>query len=395
MGDTTRASQFRATFLSTITQHRFALVAAGVLITLLGLASVIVPHTLATSTLELIVVLLICSGGITAIQWLIGRIRGGDQVRGFVPMLVKVIVSVGLGYVLWNHWTLSLDLLKTLLCILLIADGTAQILLARRHISVPSRISLFVSGGVSCGIAILAPIVGPRGTLLEWIGLLIGIKLILFGAVLIVIASTAKEDNANLVYGHCPARDVAMQPGEAYAVYIGNAFHLGIYVGDDKAVDFRNDNLVHYCDVEDFLRGREPQLWEYPDLEVVPPEEVCEFAISQDGKTIPYNFWTFNCEHFAIWCKSGGKVKTSAYAQVAVSFDTVTHHPLLGTMLEIYSRFMEWVSFKLGGTFGKRVSRTIRSLSSTVTKWFLTRRALGGIKPTGEVADDNGDPPTT
>ena len=99
--------------------------------------------------------------------------------------------------------------------------------------------------------------------------------------------------------------------GELYSVYFGTAFHLGVYVGDGKIVHYLNDDHVYHVSWEQFLEGRMPQHWTYPDLPVVPVEEIVRTALAEVGKTYKYNLLTFNCEHFAIYCKSGGQVKTS------------------------------------------------------------------------------------
>ena len=46
-------------------------------------------------------------------------------------------------------------------------------------------------------------------------------------------------------------------------------------------------------------------------------EAVVRTALSEVGKTYPYNLLKFNCENFAIFCKSGGATYFSKYAQIA------------------------------------------------------------------------------
>ena len=120
------------------------------------------------------------------------------------------------------------------------------------------------------------------------------------------------------------------ETGELYAVYFGTAFHLGVFIGNGEIVHYLNDNHVYRVTWEQFLENRVPQHWTYPDLEPVPVETIVATALSEVGKTYPYNLLTFNCENFAIFCKSGGKTKYSKYAQVASGVETVAAHPLIG-----------------------------------------------------------------
>ena len=105
--------------------------------------------------------------------------------------------------------------------------------------------------------------------------------------------------------------------GELYAVYFGTAFHLGVYIGQGEIVHYLNDNYVYRVTWEKFLDGRTPEHWPYPDLDPVPAEVVVRTALSEVGKTYPYDLLRFNCENFAIFCKSGGATYFSKYAQIA------------------------------------------------------------------------------
>ena len=95
------------------------------------------------------------------------------------------------------------------------------------------------------------------------------------------------------------------QTGELYAVYFGTAFHLGVSIGNGEIVHYLNDNHVYRVTWEQFLEGRSPEHWTYPDLESIPVETVVRTALSEVGKTYEYSLLRFNCEHFAIYCKTG------------------------------------------------------------------------------------------
>src|SRR5262249_28970675 len=151
----------------------------------------------------------------------------------------------------------------------------------------------------------------------------VGLKLLAFGGTLTWIALAALKSETALVY-----EAVALVPevGEAYAVYFGTAFHLGVYIDMNEVVHYLDDNFVHRATWDTFLEGRDPEHWTYPDLEHVPAEIVVRTALSEVGKSYPYDLLRFNCEHFAIFCKSGGATRSSKYAQVAGSVANVSLH---------------------------------------------------------------------
>jgi hypothetical protein len=202
-------------------------------------------------------------------------------------------------------------------------------------------------------------------------GLLVGLKLIVFGSALIWIAFRAFRGEHALIYE--PAH-VTPEVGELYAVYFGTAFHLGVYIGNSEVVHYLDDGLVHRATWDEFCEGREPRHWSYPDLNHVPPETVVATALAEVGKTYPYSLVKFNCEHFAIFCKTGGRTTHSRFAQVVVGVNDVIENPFLGTIAELNTRFVEWLAFHFGGPPGKRLSLVIRRVGAVVTNFLLLTR---------------------
>ena len=100
-------------------------------------------------------------------------------------------------------------------------------------------------------------------------------------------------------------------------------------------------------------------------------EVVIQTAPAEVGKTYPYNLLTFNCEHFAVFCKSGGATRSSKFAQIAASLEDVAAHPVRGMIAEWNTRVVEWLAFHLGGASGKRLSLAIRRFGSAVTAALL------------------------
>jgi len=151
-----------------------------------------------------------------------------------------------------------------------------------------------------------------------------------------------------------------------------------VFIGDGEVVHYLNDNHVYRVTWDQFLEGRVPQHWTYPDLEPVPVDAVRATALAEVGKTYTYNLLTFNCEHFAVFCKSGGKTYRSRYAQVAGGVVNVAKHPLIGVVAELNTRLIEWLAFHFGGPAGKRFSLAIRRFGAAVTNWLTAPNRVGG-----------------
>jgi hypothetical protein len=94
-------------------------------------------------------------------------------------------------------------------------------------------------------------------------------------------------------------------------------------------------------------------------------------ALEEVAKTYDYHLMTFDCVHFAIYCKSGGRVKTSAYAQIPASLEVVRRHPWRGIVAELNTRVAEWLAFHLGGPSGKWISLAVKRIGSTVMMWLM------------------------
>ncbi|MGF1580733.1 MAG: HdeD family acid-resistance protein [Gemmataceae bacterium] len=364
--------------LESIHTQRFVLLGAGIGFCLLGLATMIVPWFVLDSVLWLAGVLWLCSAVIRFAQWIVGRFRGGKDVRGLGPIVLHSSIDVLIGLILIFQRANAAWVTAIVLGIALFADGLIQIWLALRHNNVRHRTLLFTSGFVTGGLAIAAVVFcflkgefAQVNLATDILATLIGLKLLVFGGVLVWMASMTHTDPELLTYGFCPRRKVEPVAGEAYAVFIGNAFHLGLYIGDNTIIDFRDDNLVHKVTWEQFLIGRDPVHWEYPDLDDVPFESVRKAALEEVDKTHQYDFLNFNCESFVVWIKSLRKTTVSKYSQIGLTMETVTRYPFLGTVVELYTRITEWLAFHLGGTFGKHVSRNLRRVSSITAVWLL------------------------
>jgi uncharacterized membrane protein HdeD (DUF308 family) len=362
--------------LQRIGLSRISLLGVGLACLALGVMAILLPLSLFGSLVWVLAAILIASGLIKASQFFVGFWRRATRWRDWLVVLAQVVLDLAMGFLLINHRIASAEVVVTLLGALFLVEG---VILCGVGLKAPServRWWIWVAGIATAGLGLVIVfrwVPDPA----RWTGVFIGIKLIAFGIALLGVASVVGKSAVDVAYlAAVPEPDVA----ELYAVYFGTAFHLGVYIGNQEIVHYLNDNQVHRVSWETFLEGRVPQHWTYPDLPVVPAEEVVATALSEVGKTYPYNLLSFNCEHFAIFCKSGGRTITSKYAQTFSSMETVELHPVLGVVAELNTRLVEWLAFKLGGPSGKRLSLQIRKAGNAATAWLLARSRIAARK---------------
>ncbi|MDX2037849.1 MAG: lecithin retinol acyltransferase family protein [Isosphaeraceae bacterium] len=340
---------------------RSVLLAVGLSCLALGAVSALLPAELFGSIVKAIGLILIGSGVLKAGQLLLGRKSAEERRRGWPLIVSQVALDLAMGGLLINHRETSVEVVTLLLGLLFVSEGLLLLYMALRSPSRRSLAALVVGGLISATLGVVVMMRWVPDPL-AWVGVVVGIKLGAFGATLTWIALQSGRTDS-LVY---EAAEVVPIVAELYAVYFGTAFHLGVYIGDGRVVHYLDDNHVHEVSWETFLEGRSPEHWTYPDLEPVPAEKVVETALSEVGKTYPYNLLRFNCEHFAIFCKSGGATYQSIYAQVAGGFANLEKHPLIGMVAELNTRLVEWFAFHMGGTYGKRLSLLIRRIGCVI-----------------------------
>ncbi len=334
----------------------------------LGALSFALPIYLYGALIRLLGVLLFGSGAVKAVQLLIGRRSASERLRSWPVIVFQVALDVIMGVLLVNHWRASVSVVTSAFGLLFLCEGVLMFYMALRSPTARSRVMLALNGlvAVLIGLMIVARMVDDP---IRWAGVFVGLKLLTFGGTLTWIAWRARRSDTTLVYElEMPAPEV----GELYAVYFGTAFHLGVYIGQGEIVHYLNDNFVYRVTWEKFLEGRTPEHWTYPDLQALPQEVVVSTALSEVGKTYPYNLLRFNCENFAIFCKSGGATYFSKFAQIAGGVSGVATHPVLGMVAELNTRFVEWLAFHFGGPAGKRVSLSIRRMGAAVTRWLVS-----------------------
>ncbi len=383
------AQAFATRWLGTVGRERWTLLAVGAACLVLGVVAVTLPARLLGSVVKVVGLLLIGSGAIKALQLVpgLGRHRDGARRRSAAMILMQVALDVGAGSLLLSHRGLSVHLLALALGLLFLAEGGILAMVALKAPTWRAQLVIAACALGTGGLGIAALLQWGHDPI-TWVGVLVGLKLLLFGLALVTIAWTVPPACPEALYQTCTLVPVV---AEAYAVYFGTAFHLGVCIGDGEVVHYLNDNFVYRVTWDEFLAGRVPQHWTYPDLPPVPTEVVVQTALSEVGKTYPYSLLKFNCENFAIFCKSGGATKSSKFAQIGSGFESVEFHPLLGMVAELNTRACEWLAFQFGGPAGRRLSLAIRQLGATVNVWLLTRAARSGRAPAAAAARQEGD----
>lgn len=103
--------------------------------------------------------------------------------------------------------------------------------------------------------------------------------------------------------------------GDHIMVDRGSYFHHGIFIGENNVVHWQGDlhkkvqgdeePAISLDTLEDFAEEGEIIVVEYSEeIRVLEPVEVLHRALSRRGET-GYHVVGNNCEHFAIWCKTG------------------------------------------------------------------------------------------
>jgi len=335
------------------------------LIILLGLNTLFAPLFFFNSVLLLIGLLILIAAFFKIFQALPKLLPKNRDLKNFLINLARAGLDIFIGVILLRHPYFSINLIVSFLGFFLIIDGFLQLLTLQKTKSWKNKIIIVTTSSSSISLGTLAAFQLVEATP-KIIGGLIGFKLILFGLTVFLMSFNEKilknPFSRSLTYKKIPKI-----PGMVYAAYFGGAFHTGIYVGNDEIVHFRANNEVTKVKWQDFLEGRIPQIWDYPDIKKAPTKIIINTALSFVGKKLPYKIFTNNCEHFVIYCLSGGKTTKSIYAQNFSALSALAFNPFLGSFVEFYLRFFEWFIFKIGGKFGRKISLRIRKMAALIT----------------------------
>jgi len=357
--------------LVVIRQHRTRLAVIGLLFVLAGILIVEVPFIFFDPLQILLSFGLIASGGLKLVQLFLGKSSKGYSLRGIVLILIHSLIDIGAGLIFLTNENISIGFVALILGILFTIDGAVQFVVAWRSRGIKSRFLFFLNACFTLFLGLSTIVLIPQ-LRVNGVIILLAARLISFGVMLLIMAYRSKNNSLPIIFTEIEPQVVKRKKGELYACYFGSGFHLGVYIGNNEVVHYRDDSIVHRTSWEEFLRGREPQHWVYPDIKAAPVDVVIKTAISQAGKKMKYNLISNNCEHFALYCKTGGKSRDSMYAQTNSALRNLKQRPYLAIFVEAYTRVGEWLAFHFGGTFGHKVSYKIRRLNSMVTAWMLS-----------------------
>jgi len=357
--------------LVVIRQHRTRLAVIGSLFVLAGILIVEAPFIFFDPLQILLSFGLIASGGLKLVQLFLGKSSKGYSLRGIVLILIHSFIDIGAGLIFLTNENISIGFVALILGILFTIDGAVQFVVAWRSRGIKSRFLFFLNACFTLFLGLSTIVLIPQ-LRVNGVIILLAARLISFGIMLLIMAYRSKNNSLPIIFTEIEPQVVKRKKGELYACYFGSGFHLGVYIGNNEVVHYRDDSIVHRTSWEEFLRGREPQHWVYPDIKAAPVDVVIKTAISQAGKTMKYNLISNNCEHFALYCKTGGKSRDSMYAQTNSALRNLKQRPYLAIFVEAYTRVGEWLAFHFGGTFGHKVSYKIRRLNSMVTAWMLS-----------------------
>ena len=107
-------------------------------------------------------------------------------------------------------------------------------------------------------------------------------------------------------------------PGDHIMVDYGSFQHHGIYLGN-RLVIHNSMKAGGVCPttLPEFRDGRTAHLILYSSSRCDPADKVMRRALSCLGN--PYDLWSDNCEHFAVWCKTGRRESEQAASGAPVA----------------------------------------------------------------------------
>jgi len=106
--------------------------------------------------------------------------------------------------------------------------------------------------------------------------------------------------------------NLKIRPGDVLYANRGIYKHYGVYAGDDTVIHFAplagaeinaENAVIHETTLDDFLRGGTLEIDKKARARFS-RQKIVERARSQIGSK-SYNLVFNNCEHFALWCKTG------------------------------------------------------------------------------------------
>lgn len=139
-------------------------------------------------SLSLILAALIKSG-----QFILGKSKKGYSLRGIMSILFSVVVDIALAFFIFSNKQFSFDIIAVILGLIFIADGVNQFIIACRTPTARGRILFLLNSFFTAGLGIIT-FIYSRSFSMEWISLVLGLKVASLGIVLIIMVLRSKHD---------------------------------------------------------------------------------------------------------------------------------------------------------------------------------------------------------
>jgi len=112
-------------------------------------------------------------------------------------------------------------------------------------------------------------------------------------------------------------------------------YHYGIYAGDEEVIHLRSNGYIVKTSIEEFIEdsinsGR-IDIMSFPIdmINYISPEESYERALDKIGYH-GYDLLNNNCEHFALWCRTGNALSTQAFNKESDCFLSLSFENFVG-----------------------------------------------------------------
>ena len=368
---------------------RVIILISSLIVGLVGLATCIAPKWIATELVYIFAAILLSVGLIQALM-LIGFFQQQRRGRSSYLIATSAILHCSIAAALCYFRSVSVTAITLIFLTLISLESVLLLYFGARIVNAPARCWMILGGLLSLCVAAVSIFHFGRPEWATWIAYLLGAKLLSIAILLAYVGLLTSDEDIALAFSHNTLHRQAPVVGSIYAVFYGPAFHCGIAVEDQKVVDFLNDCKVRYITWEEFLLGRKAIALDHPDIVPGSAEEISQFATSLAGRTAPYDGLHFNCENFAILCRSLGKTHTSRFTQVLVGKEMLLQHPWLGSTLQALNRGLSWSLYGMGGPIGKKVAFFFVWLTNRVSDWLIVRplRKNGEVPTTSSTKAD-------
>jgi uncharacterized membrane protein HdeD (DUF308 family) len=338
----------------------------------IGFATYLAPKWVATEIIYIFAAILF-SVGLIELLMLIGLFQQQRKGRSNLLLASSAVLHFSIAATLCYFRSVSVTAITLIFLTMITLESVLLLYFGARIKNAPARWWMLLGGLLSLCVAAVSIIHFGKPEWATWIAYLLAAKMLSIALLLAYVGLLTSDEDIALAFSHTMMHQQAPAIGSIYAVFYGPAFHCGIAVENQKVVDFLNDCKVRHVTWEEFLLGRKAIALDHPDVEPGVADEISQFATSLVGRSAPYDGLNFNCENFAILCRSVGKTHTSRFTQVLVGKEMLLQHPWLGSTLQALNRGLSWSLYGMGGPVGKKVAFFFVWLTNRVSDWLIVR----------------------